>query len=368
LARARRLARLALALLLAAVPAALAATPLGGTWHVLAPAPISPDPGAAAAWTGKEMVVFGTKTTRQEDGAVLASTQVAAAYSPATNQWRRLSPPLVRESLQGPFSLAWTGREVLVWGPFVAEAYDPARNRWRTLPPSPIGRVGGIVVWTGRQLIGWGGGCCGDAFFDGAAYDPAKNRWRKLPPSPLAGSQGPLGTWTGRELVIFVGGFSPDGKPWPKRLARAAAYDPVRNSWRRIAPLPSPRAGARAVWDGREVLVVGGSATPLAYNPATNRWRTLRRMDAARTGFAAVWTGKRLLLWGGTAGPATAPSIPAHGLAYDPKADRWTALPPAPILGRPNPTGVWTGRSLVVWGGGTAVPAFADGAAFTPSG
>jgi N-acetylneuraminic acid mutarotase len=256
---------------------------------------------------------------------------------------------------------------VLVWGPFLAEAYNPATNRWRTLPPSPIGRVGGIVVWTGHQLIGWGGGCCGDAFSDGAAYDPATNRWQKLPPSPLAGSQNPLGAWTGRELVIFVGAFNPDGKPLPRRLARAAAYNPATRRWREIAPIPSPRGGARAVWDGREVLVVGGALTPLAYGPATNRWRSLPRMDAARTGFAAVWTGTRLLLWGGTAGSPAAPSIPAHGLAYDAKANRWTPLPPAPILGRSDPTGVWTGRSLLVWGGGTAVPAFADGAAFTPA-
>ena len=319
-------------------------------------------------WAGKEMVVFGSQTTRQEDGAVLASRQVAAAYEPATNRWRRLLPPLVRASLQGPFSLAWTGREVLVWGPFVAEAYDPARNRWRTLPPSPIGRVGGIVVWTGRELIGWGGGCCGDAFADGAAYDAATNRWRKLPPSPLAGSQHPLGAWTGRELVIFVDGIGPDGKPLPSRLARAAAYNPTTRTWRRLAPSPSPRAGAKAVWDGRELLVVGGAATPLAYDPARNRWRSLRRMDAARIGFAAVWTGKRLLLWGGTAGSPATPSIPAHGLSYDPTGNRWTALPPAPILGRADPAAVWTGRALVVWGGGTSVPAFADGAAFTPSG
>src|SRR5439155_6241073 len=190
----------------------------------LPPAPILTDPGAVSAWTGKEMIVFGAATTRQEDGAVLRSAQVAAAYDPATNAWRRLSPPAVTASLQGPVTAAWTGQELLVWGPFLDEAYNPAARRWRALPRPPIGRVGGIVVWTGRELIGWGGGCCGDAFSDGIAYNPATNKWRKLPPSPLAGSQAPLGTWTGRELVIFVGGLDPDGKPWPARLARAAAY------------------------------------------------------------------------------------------------------------------------------------------------
>ena len=58
--------------------------------------------------------------------------------------------------------------------------------------------------------------------------------------------------------------------------------------------------------------------------------------------------------------------IPAHGLSYDPGTNRWLPLPPAPILGRYGPTSVWTGRELIVWGGGSAYPLFADGAAFTP--
>ena len=47
---------------------------------------------------------------------------------------------------------------------------------------------------------------------------------------------------TGRERVLFVSGINPaDEKPWPARLARAAAYNPVTDTWRRIAPLPAER-------------------------------------------------------------------------------------------------------------------------------
>ena len=114
-------------------------------------------------------------------------------------------------------------------GPFSTLAFNPLTNRWRQLRRGH----GGLVVWTGRELIGWGGGCCGDAFSDGVAYNPSANRWRNLPRSPLAGSQSPLGAWAGRELFVFVGNLDPDGKPWPARLARAAAYNPATNTWRR---------------------------------------------------------------------------------------------------------------------------------------
>jgi N-acetylneuraminic acid mutarotase len=325
------------------------------------------------------MIVFGRLERRAEDGAVLSRTNVAAAYDPGSGAWHRLPSAGPTGSFL-EVSAAWTGKVMLVWGQGTHEAFDPHANRWRLLPAPPLAAhdAAGLVVWTGRELIGWGGGCCGDAFSDGAAYTPSTNRWRKLAPSPLAGSQAPLGAWTGRELVVFVGKLGPDGKPWPARLARAAAYDPTTDRWQRIAPLPQERSGALAVWDGKEVLIVGGllpgrsqttAAVGFAYNPATNRWRRLPRMEQGRIGAAAVWTGRSLLIWGGETKPpgAAAANLPGHGLAYDPKANRWSALPAAPILGRPNPAAVWTGADLIVWGGGEPSAPFADGAAFRPS-
>jgi hypothetical protein len=231
---------------------------------------------------------------------------------------------------------------VLVWGQGTRLAYNPRTNRWRRLPSSPLLSIHdgyGIVVWTGRELIGWGGGCCGDAFSDGEAYNPTTNRWRNVARSPLAGSQHPIGAWTGRELVVFVSGFDPDGKSWPARLARAAAYDPATNRWRRIPPLPAVGFGATAVWDGREVVVVGGAtAKAYAFDPAMNRWRTLPRAPSPVARAAAVWTGTRLLVW-------------SAGLAYVPASGRWSRLPAAPVRAQNGATAAWTGRSLLVWDG-----------------
>jgi len=363
--------------------ASATAPPVAGAWRLLPAAPIVVGEGLNSVWTGRQMLVFGRLTSRSEGGAIPKPVDVAAAYDPGANSWHRLAP------LPGPsgyypehIRAVWTGKEMLVWGP-VNEAFNPLTNQWRRLSRAPADAYGysGLVVWTGREMIGWGGGCCGDAFNGGVAYNPATNTWRKLARSPLAGSQNPIGAWTGREFAIFVGGLDPDGKPWPARLARAAAYNPATDRWRRIAPLPAPRTEANAVWDEREVLVVGGWGAPrgghppataavgFAYNPATNRWRRLPRMESGRIGAAAVWTGKRLLVWGGQTAVtgSTAPSLPAHGLAYDPKANRWSPLAPAPIYGRADPTAVWTGQAMIVWGGGYSYPPFADGAVFRPT-
>jgi N-acetylneuraminic acid mutarotase len=350
------------------------ALPIAGTWRLLHPPPIAPPDLRLSVWTGKEMLVFGRVETRGSHGEILRSRNVAVAYDPAGDSWRRLAPPFAAPGYPGRWSAAWTGQEMLVWGD-VDQAFNPATNRWRRLPRSPAG-AGGIVVWTGRELIEWGGGCCGDVVSDGAAYNPATNSWRKLARPPVGGQQSPVGAWTGRELIIFPG-RNPDGK-----AVGGAAYNPATNTWRRLASLPMPPNGANAVWDGSEVLVAGGtraqyalSAVGFAYNPTTNRWRRLSPMESGRAGAAAVWTGRRLLVWGGQTFPGATVTA-RHGLSYDPIANRWSPLPPAPLPGRVDPTAVWTGRELIVWGGETTAcrlngPChtrfFADGAAFRPT-
>jgi len=359
-----------------------AGPPLAGTWQSLPRAPVGIDAYLTGVWTGSRLLVYGL-TGVARDGNSLHASDAAEAYDPATRSWRVLpKPPGPRESF-GNHPAVWTGHELIVWP---NKAFDPATNRWRTLPRAPSTDASGLVVWTGHEVIGWGGGCCGDAFSDGVAYNPATNAWRSLAPSPLAGSAAPVGAWTGRELVVFVGDRDPNGKRWPARLARAAAYIPATNTWRRIAPLREPRNGARAVWDGHEVLVIGGAGAssagnpaPLAragfaYDPAANRWRSLPPMESGRVGEALVWTGERVLLWGGSASAnGGAPTIPPHGLSYDPASNSWSPLPQAPLLGRLGVTGVWTGRSLLVWGGnrpavplGTGTRYFFDGASFSP--
>jgi N-acetylneuraminic acid mutarotase len=315
------------------------------------------------------------------------SVDVAAAYDPATDAWQQLTPlPGPTGNYEGRYWAVWTGKEMLVFGPIDFQAFDPETNQWRRLAAEHDGGAGGLVVWTGQEMIDWGGGCCGDASSAGGAYNPTANTWRTLARSPLAPSQRPIGAWTGTELIVLVSGLDPDGNPYPARLARAAAYNPTTDTWRRIAPLPATREDATAIWDGSEVLVVGGAVRtkhvsvgpwPLArvgfaYNPTTNRWRKLPPMESGRMDFASVWTGKELLLWGGRTTLGFSPQSPPTGLAYKPTANRWSSLPQAPLAGRLGPTAVWTGKAMTVWGGSrpkktSGTRSFADGAAFTPA-
>jgi hypothetical protein len=287
------------------------------------------------------------------------------AYRPATNTCVRLANgPRSAGSLESPDVTVWTGSRMLVVG-LTNHSYTPATNTWRNIA-RPVFSLGGAVTgWTGRRFLAWGGNCCMSLSRDGAAYNPVSNTWRALPAAPLAPRRNATGAWTGKELVV-AGGYD------NKRVFRSgAAYNPARNTWRRLPPMPHAPTRGPALWDGKEVLFLGtNAARGMAYNPATNRWRLLPAMPLPRTAFAAVWTGRHVLVWGGLTGRFPNQKPPAHGEAYSPATNRWSALPAAPLHGRARPDAVWTGHAMIVWGGyiprDTTSTTFTDGAAYTP--
>ena len=82
------------------------------------------------------------------------------------------------------------GDRIVRYGQVIGAAAVPiaagswVREEMVSLPEAPPGP--GTTAWTGSELIGWGGGCCGDAWSGGSAYDPATDAWRTLARTPLA--------------------------------------------------------------------------------------------------------------------------------------------------------------------------------------
>lgn len=267
----------------------------------------------------------------------------------------------------------WTGHEMLVWGGFdrgngefhnTGARFDPGTGRWREIPAAPIRERGdAAAVWTGSEMIVWGGtGGEEVEFDDGAAFNPKADTWRLLPRSPLGARSGPLVAWTGKEMILWGGGrgFQP---PWTD----GAAYDPERDSWRVLRPSPLPGSGLVSAWTGSEFLIwstitwkgVGKPArldnAGAAYDPRTDQWRTIPRAPLSnRSGTYSVWTGKELIVWGGrgiSSDPYKEPGVLEDGAAYTPTADRWRMLSKAPIPMRLGAGITWTGERMVLWGG-----------------
>lgn len=207
-----------------------------------------------------------------------------AAYEPAARTWR----PLPRGPLAGRSSAAavWTGKEVLIWGGRGGgdpndglndgAAFDPARGKWRMLSPSPLlPRVPVAAVWTGSEMVVWGDASRSgsESHREGAAYDPVADRWRQLPSAPLELNLAE-GIWTGEELLVF--GARLNGNNWAEtKHAQGMAYDPEANTWRVIAEYPLSPQASSVLWTGKEVVAWDYELKAGAYDPASDTWRRL---------------------------------------------------------------------------------------------
>ncbi|NOY54816.1 MAG: hypothetical protein GXP34_02400 [Actinobacteria bacterium] len=290
-------------------------------------------------------------------------------FDPATGVWR---PMAAAPEARSQPAAVWTGSRLLIWGGdrTVGDtqsfdmandgfAYDPASDSWSAIPPAPIeGRSYMFNVWTGAELIVWGGmversGDLQVATDDGAAYDPATGTWRVLASSPLGAKSPGVGVWTGHEMIIGGNGDATDGDPsW-------ASYNPVTDSWSEIADPPGVRSSMVfvGVWTGTEVLFsphgVPDQPAPLAaYNPQLGEWRLTALPPVNLSAVPAVWTGMKVVFWGHTV--AGMPGVaPMAGLAYDPAADTWERLAPDSLGTRWVGSLVAAGDGIIIWGGHT---------------
>jgi N-acetylneuraminic acid mutarotase len=185
--------------------------PVTDTWRVLPAAPISARAGHSTVWTGTEFVIYGgVASMGRFDGF-----RDGAAYDPKADVWRPIAEgPATKGDPGMKFNAtAWTGTEMLMWTGRTTAGYHPARDRWRPLAEDPLPgftRLVGpdAVEWTGTQMLTWGGWAevgDGGPQSDGAAYDPAQDTWTLLEESPLPARDGHSLVWTGSELLIWGG-------------------------------------------------------------------------------------------------------------------------------------------------------------------
>jgi hypothetical protein len=288
----------------------------------------------------------GTGPTRQATPA--PQPPPTGGDEPAPPGWRRGAPgPLFHRDNAAQ---VWTGTELVVWGGDPdgdsGAAYDPDADTWRAIAPAPVpARCQGATAWTGREVLIWGRACnlspgspdggSGHATA-GVAYDPAADRWRLLPPSPLVARALTMSVWTGSEWIVV----NPVGP--------AAGFDPVANRWRLLAAPPRTFAAVSGHWTGREILVLGTgiakegpSATGASFqhwaatfDPAENRWREFPAppLELAATG---VWDGRRLIAWDQNLRAAT----------LDPAGGGWKRVADLPVdFTDCSPQGAWLGR------------------------
>ncbi|HYV85684.1 MAG TPA: hypothetical protein VFB49_07230, partial [Patescibacteria group bacterium] len=347
--------------------------PATDTWHPIS-AVNTPTPSSTAKgiWTGDLMVTFSSTPT------------VGGRYRLSTDSWTPTSSTRKAPLSTKQPAVVWTGAEMIVWGgPGLNEGgrYDATTDTWSvtTQIGAPPPRSGATVVWSGDQMILWGGATNAGALLGtGARYSPLTDTWTGMSATnaPQAREQH-TAIWTGTEMIVWGGdgttGLFGDG----------GRYEPVADTWAPvpISGAPDPRNGHTSVWTGHEMVIWGGNIegaqavdTGGRFDPAgaggAGAWSATTETGAAlrRAGHTAIWTGTEMIVWGG----GSDLFIGSTGGRYDPAADHWTPMSTtnAPSR-RVGYAVVWTGTEMIVWGGfdsdSNGLISFADGARYSPA-
>jgi N-acetylneuraminic acid mutarotase len=354
----------------------------------LPPAPITARSGAASAWTGRQLLIWGGDPDPR--GEQMAGD--GAAYAPATKRWTKL--PAAPISARTQMASVWTGSELFIWGGDAADGisndgalFNPATQKWRKLPTGPLsGRVDAQAVWVDGEVIVISGdppalSSSQQVYTDLAAFSPTTNKWTTLAPMPLASNQ----------LVLAVVAVATNDRlyaweEWQHAVNNADGsgeiysgldlyiFDPTDNSWTPDVAASRPADGmpdnnapdgvGTAIWAGTNIVVpptepwcgdcpgpgfMGGQGRQL--DPMANSWRKIAPgpIDDLNPQ-AFVWTGKAFVEFdtGAEANGPAGSTLPGQAAAWDPSTGTWKQLPAAPLYG--GDVEVWDGDDLLEWG------------------
>jgi hypothetical protein len=323
----------------------------------------------AAAWTGKEILVWGGLGW---NGEAYVPEATGARYNPKTDTWSPMSN-VGAPSARHLMAYAWTGSKLFVWGGTADPAkgiyqlestltdgalYDPETDSWQptSLLNAPSGRVQPLVLVVGGDVFIWAGldPQTGKAAKTGRVYSPDTDTWAIV---TLAGAP---------PTDMFPSGFVFEdlvyvGEPFLSGVSNSVpmAYDPASDTWS-----PGMLSGATRVWklgDWFLCLRDAAQSSPkiLQHNVVTKAYKysdTALPAEGADTGdyhILSSWNGAELVLWGGTqSSTGGVENVSSKGVRYHPV---FHALAPMPTEGAPLPTSFPAradlGNGLFVWGG-----------------
>ncbi len=322
--------------------------------------------GTTIVWdtvNGKAIVWGGN-----DGSAYLAS---GGEHDPATNNWASTNEvdgdlPEVR----GNHTAVWTGTQMIVWGGYNGVSaelqsggvYTPGGpDYWTvtTTTAAPTARKDHSAVWTGTHMLVWGGHDGSTRVSSGGLYDPALDSWTatdQLDADLPSARDGHTALWTGTTMIVWGGNdgaASNTGAIFT--LAGPDYWVPVTTTG-----APTARYGHKAVWTGSKMIVWGGyDGTSVlndggVYDPVLNSWSPIAMTDAplARQDHVATWdtVGTRMIIWGGFDGTGYLTA----GALYDPTANTWVVpsmRTDAGATARKSAAAVWSGTVMVIFGG-----------------
>ena len=234
-------------------------------WQLTTPLPVPIHHTMAAAVDGIVYVIGGETASASgtADGGSFVST--VYAFDPATSAWtRRAAMPTARS---GGATAVIDGRIYVAGGrpPRGSDfaVYEPRADRWTVLPDLPTQRnhlaaaaIGGRVYVAGGRF---GGGVGSEMTPVLEVFDPATGSWQRR--ASMSSARAGVNGIAARGCLYVFGGEGNDADP-KGVFHEMEVYDPTRDSWTKLAPLPTPVHGVTgAAFVGGFIHLVGGGTS-----------------------------------------------------------------------------------------------------------
>jgi hypothetical protein len=286
-----------------------------GRWVARAALPIPRSEMAWAAVVRGQMHIVGG----YGEGAV--NRDYHHLYEPAADRWLN-GAPLPRGA--NHVAVAAEGDLLYACGGFVEQnrrsdalafVYDSGSNAWRPIAPMPRPRgAAAAVMLEGRlHLIGGASEPAAERASVGwhEVYDPKADRWTAL--KPLPGARDHVGCVAHGGLIHVIGGRF---NTFEYNTTLHHVYLPARDTWELRAPMPTERSGHGLVVYRNRFWAMGGEGGEIvggvprqarvygqmeSYDPASDTWRKHAPMLTPRHAVGAVAIGDWIYVAGGGA-------------------------------------------------------------------
>jgi N-acetylneuraminic acid mutarotase len=230
----------------------------------------------------------------------------------------------------------------------------PSPGRWRTEPEAPKSQVEGSAAAIGPVIYIAGGARPGN-LHTVLAFDTRSGQWSEPTRLPVGLNHSPAVAYRGD--LYLAGGFR-EGETETDSLWR---YEPQRNRWTELAPMPRARGGAAAAVLADHLYVIGGGPQPYGvddpeppspevtiYDFESDTWRQGPPVPVAAHHFSAAVVEGRIYVAGGRLDHERSTDSVS---VYEPVRERWRQLPDLPTGPMSSLGVVDAGGEVVIFGG-----------------
>src|SRR5437016_12445680 len=156
----------------------------------------------------------------------------------ATIQWPKESFETWRAKAESQITMASAAATAAYTLPVISGSDVPqaacTNDTWTatSVTNAPAARTGHAAVWTGTEMIVWGGRNFAGYLNDGGKYNPSTNTWTATSTTNAPAARiYPSSLWTGTEMIVWGGFFHNRDNFTDTYFNDGGKYNPGTNSW-----------------------------------------------------------------------------------------------------------------------------------------